>query len=103
MPFSNPQEVYKGDNPKEAIFAWSVASYCAPQRTAIKTTLHSHAKELVDTAKDNLLWFKDQCSLDDFPYRWEVIENSLNDMYRSGCKNFTDGKTYASVYPFDVA
>lgn len=62
---------------KEAIFAWAVASYCAPQRT----TLHSYAKELIDTAKDNILWFKDHCLLDDFPYRWEVIENSFNDMH----------------------
>ena len=52
-------EVYRGNNPKEALFAWSVASYCAPQRASICTARKAFAKELIEAAKTNILWLKE--------------------------------------------
>lgn len=100
--YSSPKEVYRGNDPKGALFAWAVASYCAPQRVTITTTLNLSANELINTAKNNLSWLKDICSLDGFPYRWEMVENGINDMLDDKCKNFVDCDFYRQVYPFTI-
>ncbi len=96
-------EVYRGNNPKEALFAWAVASYCAPQRVAIKTSKNAYARELIDTANSNKSWLKEHCSLEGFPYSWEMIENGVNDKVIDGCIYFRDSKYLDAVYPFSVA
>ena len=95
-------EVYRGNNPKEALFAWSVASYCAPQRASISTARKAFAKELIQTAKTNISWLKEHCSIKGFPYKWEMIENGVNDKYANGCEFFRDSRFMDSIYPFNI-
>ncbi|WP_026653537.1 hypothetical protein [Butyrivibrio proteoclasticus] len=95
--------VYEGNNPKEALFAWSVCEYCAPQRVSILAKKKDHAMELIKTAKENLGWLKDNCSLLGFPYNWEMIENGINDKIADDGEYFRDSEYMESIYPFNVA
>ena len=95
-------EVYRGDNPKEALFAWAVAEYCAPMRVSINSYRKAHAKELILSAKVNNEWLREQCSLKGFPYKWEMIENVVNDKHDDGCRYFRESKFMDCIIPFNI-
>ena len=100
-------EVYRGDNPKEALFAWSIASYCAPGRVSINTGKTEYAKELIEMAYKNSAWLKGHCTLHGFPYKWEYLEGAILEKHLDGYKDFHETKypeyERGMVYPFDVA
>lgn len=95
-------QVYHGDDPKFALFAWAILSYCAPKKVSIKTTTRSSAYHLVMEASANMEWFKEQCSLEGFPYDFEVIRNSVEYKCNNQCLGFNDSDIYESVFPFNA-
>ncbi len=95
--------VYRGDNPKEALFAWALCEYCAPERVSILTMEKAHAQELLESAGRNIEWLKGLCSLDGFPYEWEGVVADITAAVTDGCSSFCESEYPEMVYPFIAA
>ncbi len=95
--------VYRGDNPKEALFAWVLCEYCAPERVSVLTMKKAHAQELLESARSNMGWLKGLCSQEGFPYEWDGVEADISATVSDGCSSFCESQYLELVYPFSAA